>query len=152
MSWNFIIFLCTDAEGLVCIEILTELLWNQATKRCKKVLYHVQVCILMHVCNTVLWASPSDTLLINMYIISHYIHSKLLFVLITCRKVNRKDTYTSTMHEGKHEAGQHRATPPGLPHTQKTCPCNFKKYASKGSSRMCWFWVRWRKPSWPCGR
>ena len=105
ISWNFIIFLCTDAEGLVCIEILSELLCNQAMKRHKKVLYHVQVCIYlcMYASNTCSIAilccehcllSPSDTLatlLINMYThcwtISQYIHRKLLFVLISCRRV-----------------------------------------------------------------
>ena len=35
---------CADAEGIICVQLLTELLCNKATKRLKKVLYHFQVC------------------------------------------------------------------------------------------------------------
>ena len=39
--------MCKDAEGVICLELLTELLCNRATKRQKKLLYRVEVCMFM---------------------------------------------------------------------------------------------------------
>ena len=44
---------CADAEGIICVQLLAELLCNRATKRLKKVLYHFQVwkCHVVPLCN-----------------------------------------------------------------------------------------------------
>ena len=101
------------------MEILTELLCNQATKRRKKVLYHVQVCILMHICmqyiNTVLWALASVPIWHSSYSPYKYVYIHIvepfhstftvscsLYLFHAGRRWHRwrncKDTCTSTMH------------------------------------------------------